>query len=70
MKKMITPVLQNGLDEKYMNEIPHKSIEAQNLEIAPEDFVVLPEIFGFVMDQIQKFTLWKNSIVTMLQIHL
>jgi hypothetical protein len=41
------------LDEKYMNEIPHKSIEAQNLEIAPEDFVVLPEIFGFVMDQIK-----------------
>jgi hypothetical protein len=43
----------NWLDEKYMNEIPHKSIEGQNLEIAPEDFIVLPEIFGFVMDQIK-----------------
>jgi len=41
------------LDEKYMNELPHKSIENQNLEISPEDFIVLPEIFGFIMDQIK-----------------
>jgi hypothetical protein len=40
------------LDEKYM-EIPHKSIEGQNLEVNPEDFIVLPEIFGFVMEQIK-----------------
>lgn len=41
------------LDEKYMTELPHKQIEGQNLEIAPEDFVILPEIFGFVMEQIK-----------------
>jgi hypothetical protein len=41
------------LDEKYMTEIPHKSIENQNLEISPEDFIVLPEIFGYIMDQIK-----------------
>lgn len=41
------------LDEKYMAELPHKVIEGQNLEIAPEDFVILPEIFGFVMEQIK-----------------
>ena len=40
------------LEEEYMN-IPHKSIEGQNLEISPEDFLILPEIFGFVMDQVK-----------------
>lgn len=40
------------LDEEYMN-IPHKSIEGQNLEITPEDFIVIPEIFGYVMEQIK-----------------
>jgi hypothetical protein len=41
------------LDEKYMSELPHQAIEGQNLQIAPEDFIVVPEIFGFVMDQIK-----------------
>jgi len=41
------------LDEKYMSELPHTAIEGQNLQIAPEDFIVVPEIFGFVMDQIK-----------------
>jgi len=41
------------LDDKYMTELPHQSIEGQNLEISPEDFIVLPEIFGFVMEQIK-----------------
>jgi len=41
------------MDDKYMSELPHKVIEGQNLEISPEDFIVLPEIFGFVMDQIK-----------------
>jgi len=31
-------------------ELPHKPIEGQNLEISPEDFIVIPEIFGFIMD--------------------
>ena len=41
------------LDEEYMS-IPHKSIEGQNLEISPEDFLVIPEIFGFVMEQVKQ----------------
>jgi hypothetical protein len=41
------------LDGKY-SEIPHKSIEGQNLEISPEDFVVIPELYGHVMEQISK----------------
>ena len=32
------------LNEEYMS-IPHKSLENQNLEISPEDFLVIPEIF-------------------------
>jgi hypothetical protein len=40
------------LEEEYM-EIPHKAIEGQNLEIAPEDFIVIPELFGYVMEQIK-----------------
>lgn len=41
------------LDTEFM-EIPHKSIEGQNLEVSPEDIVVVPEIFGYVMDQLKK----------------
>lgn len=42
------------LGQEYMDELPHKSIEGQNLEISPEDFIVVPEIFGYVMEQIKK----------------
>jgi len=42
------------LGEQYMKELPHKSIEGQNLEIAPEDFLVIPEIFAFIMDQVKQ----------------
>jgi hypothetical protein len=41
------------LDDEYMS-IPHKAIEGQNLEISPEDFLVIPEVFGFVMDQVKQ----------------
>jgi hypothetical protein len=40
------------LDESYMT-IQHKSLEEQNLEISPEDFLIVPEIYGFVMDQVK-----------------
>jgi len=40
------------MDEEYMS-IPHKSIEGQNLEISPEDFIVIPELFGYIMEQIK-----------------
>jgi glycosyltransferase involved in cell wall biosynthesis len=42
------------LDPKYM-ELPHQSIEGQNLAISPEDFIVIPEIYGHVMDQLKNF---------------
>lgn len=41
------------LGEEYM-EIPHQSIETQELKISPEDFIVIPEIYGHVMEQISK----------------
>jgi hypothetical protein len=37
----------------YMNELPHKSIEGQNLEVSPEDLIIVPEIYGFIMDQLK-----------------
>jgi hypothetical protein len=42
------------LDEKYMT-IDHLSIDGQNLPLSPEDFVVIPEIYGHVMDQLKNF---------------
>lgn len=42
------------LGKEYMDKLPHKAIEGQNLEVAPEDFIVIPELFGFVMPQITK----------------
>lgn len=42
------------LSDKYMT-IPHKSIEEQNLELSPEDFLVIPELYGHVMEQVAKF---------------
>ena len=43
----------NWLDSEYMEQLPHQPIEGQNLEISPEDFLILPEVFGFVMDQVK-----------------
>lgn len=40
------------LESEFMT-IPHQSIENQNLQIAPEDFLVIPELFGFVMEQVK-----------------
>ena len=42
----------NWLGEEYMNELPHKSIEGQSLEVSPEDFIIIPELYGFVMPQL------------------
>jgi len=39
------------LGDEYM-KLPHKSIEGQNLEMSPEDLIVIPELYGFVMSQI------------------
>lgn len=42
------------MGQEYMDSLPHKSIEGQSLEVAPEDFVIIPELFGFVMSQLTK----------------
>jgi hypothetical protein len=41
------------LGSEYM-ELPHVSVEGQQLEISPEDFIIIPEIFGYIMPQITK----------------
>lgn len=42
------------LGEEYAN-LPHKSIESQELNINPADFIVIPEIFSNIMDQVKGF---------------
>lgn len=37
----------------YMSQLPHTPIEGQNLEVSPEDLIVVPEIYGFIMDQLK-----------------
>ena len=42
----------NWLGQEFMDELPHKPIEGQNLEVSPEDFIIVPELYGFVMTQL------------------
>jgi|LakMenE18May11ns_1017448.scaffolds.fasta_scaffold9958659_14 hypothetical protein len=42
------------LGEEYA-ALPHASIEGQELNISPSDFVVIPEIFSNIMDQLKGF---------------
>ena len=42
------------LSEEYMTELDHRAIEGTSLEISPDDLIIIPEIYGFVMDQITK----------------
>ena len=44
--------ISSWLDEKY-DSLPHESIEGGNLQVSPDDFIVVPELFGFVMSQIK-----------------
>lgn len=46
------------LGEKYM-ELPHQSIETQDLKISPEDFIVVPEVYGHVIEQVSKLSCGK-----------
>jgi hypothetical protein len=41
------------MGEEYML-LEHRPIEGTNLEISPDDLIVVPELYGFVMDQITK----------------
>lgn len=40
------------LGNRY-DEIPHQAVEGQNLQISPDDFIIVPEIFGYVMAQLK-----------------
>jgi hypothetical protein len=37
-----------------MTTLEHRSIEGTSLEISPDDLIIIPEIYGFVMEQITK----------------
>jgi hypothetical protein len=42
------------LGEEYAS-LPHKSIEGQQLNVSPADFIIIPEIFANIMDQVKGF---------------
>jgi len=42
------------LGEEYAS-LPHTSIEAQSLNVSPADFLIIPEIFANIMDQVKTF---------------
>jgi hypothetical protein len=46
--------ISDWLGEDYAS-LPHVSIEAQTLNISPADFIVIPEIFSNIMDQVKVF---------------
>jgi hypothetical protein len=46
--------ISDWLGEDYA-KLPHISIESQELNIRPVDFIIIPEIFANIMDQVKKF---------------
>jgi len=46
--------LADWLGNEYA-ELPHISIESQQLNIGAQDFIIIPEVFANVMDQVKKF---------------
>ena len=42
------------LGEEYMTKLEHRSIDGTSLEISPDDLIIIPEIYGFIMEQITK----------------
>ena len=50
-KNDYTPV--NWLGEEYVN-LPHSSAESTELKISPEDFIIVPEIYANIMEQLSK----------------
>lgn len=56
--KLVGDENQNGvldwLGEEYAN-IPHASIENQELNVGPADFIIIPEVFSNIMEQVKSF---------------
>jgi len=46
--------ISDWLGEEYAN-LPHVSIEAQQLNVSPTDYIIIPEVFSNVMDQVKTF---------------
>jgi hypothetical protein len=46
--------ISDWLGEEYAN-LPHVSIEAQQLNVSPTDYIIIPEVFSNVMDQVKAF---------------
>ena len=46
------------LGEEY-SSLKHESIENQNLKVSPEDFIIIPELYGHVMEQLSKISCGK-----------
>jgi len=46
--------ISDWLGEEYA-ALPHASIESQNLNINPADFIIIPEVFATIMDQVKAF---------------
>jgi hypothetical protein len=46
--------IEDWLGEEYAS-LPHISIESQQLQVAAEDFIFIPEIFASIMDQVKGF---------------
>jgi len=46
--------LADWLGNEYA-DLPHMSIESQELNIGAQDFIIIPEVFANVMDQVKKF---------------
>lgn len=47
-----TPV-SSWLEGDYMTQLPHAKIEGQQLPVSPEDLLIIPEVYGFIMDQVK-----------------
>jgi hypothetical protein len=46
--------ISDWLGEEYA-ALPHISIEGQQLNVGPSDFIIIPEIFSNIMDQVKDF---------------
>lgn len=53
---------QSWAGEKY-SELPHQPIEGGNLAVRPEDLLIIPEIFAFVMEQVKNLPCGKVVLV-------
>lgn len=44
--------VQDWLGSEYMEKLEHISVEGQNLQVSPEDVIIVPELFAYIMPQV------------------